>query len=760
MSNTPYPQQHIDQLIHKSADLAQKLRHEYVSLEHLALVLLENSTVANAVISCGGNVDSIKKDILNALSEEVVIKEQQKEPRLTQRVVRVLQRSIQHALNARRPVCELYHVMASLLLEDETMAAYVFTSRGIDRVKFIRNLNVPSTQSGEPDQLIDPMTGMPKPKPEDALELYTVNLNKEAEEGRIDPLIGREKELKRTIQILARRTKNNPLYVGEPGVGKTAMAEGLAYKIVKESDTIPVRFKKAVVFNVDIGALMAGAKYRGDFEERLKAVLEGLKIYKEKNNCETIIFIDEIHTIIGAGATSGGSMDASNLLKPALQKGQLRCIGSTTYAEYGKYFEKDAALKRRFKKIDILEPTLEEAKLILKGIAPKYMEFHSSSLGIPVYISDEAIERAVYLSDKHIHENHLPDKAIDIMDEVMASKIHDSTVKSISIGVHDIEKIVSGIARLDETVTEIDEMQVLKDLGINLKSVVFGQDSAIDSLHTSMKLAKAGLREGDKPIGCYLFGGPTGTGKTETAKQLAHMLGIHFQRFNMSEYMEKHNVARLIGAPPGYVGHDDSDGQLIEAVDKHPHMVLLLDEVEKAHADVYNVLLQVMDGAKLTSGRGKTVDFRNVILIMTTNAGAADASRGTPGFTGNDFDDHSQMDAITKMFAPEFRNRLDSIILFNGLNSELMKPIVEKFLNQLQIMLDDKNVIVKVSDDAKEWLAKKGYSPKFGARPMARVIQTKIKQPLAEELLFGKLTNGGNVLIDFDGKELLFNYND
>ncbi|MBX7201163.1 MAG: ATP-dependent Clp protease ATP-binding subunit ClpA, partial [Rhodospirillaceae bacterium] len=576
-------------------------------------------------------------------------------------------------------------------------------------------------------------------KGREALAAYCVDLNEKAKVGKIDPLIGREKEVERTIQILCRRTKNNPLYVGDAGVGKTAIAEGLARRIVNKE--VPEVLHDAIIFSLDMGALLAGTRYRGDFEERLKAVVSELEAVKG-----AVLFIDEIHTVIGAGATSGGAMDASNLLKPALASGSLRCIGSTTYKEYRTHFEKDRALVRRFQKIDVMEPSIEDTVKILKGLKPYYEEHHK------VRYTAEAIRTAVELAARYIHDRKLPDKAIDVIDEVGASRmlLPESRRKKV-VSVRDVEDVVAKIARVPPKTVSRDDKETLKNLERDLRTMVFGQDQAITALSSSIKLARAGLREPEKPIGSYLFSGPTGVGKTEVARQLAASLGIELHRFDMSEYMERHSVSRLIGAPPGYVGFDQG-GLLTDAVDQHPHCVLLLDEIEKAHPDLFNILLQVMDHGKLTDHNGKSVNFRNVILIMTTNAGAADLAKNAIGFE-RESREGDDKEAIERMFTPEFRNRLDAIIPFAGLSPEVIGKVVDKFVMQLEGQLSDRNVTIELSQAARDWLAKRGYDSRMGARPLGRVIQQEIKKPLADHLLFGDLITGGHVAVDIaDGK--------
>ena len=580
----------------------------------------------------------------------------------------------------------------------------------------------------------------------DALEAYCVNLNEKARKGRIDPLIGRDAEIDRTIQILCRRSKNNPLFVGDPGVGKTAIAEGLARKIVKAE--VPEVLKESTIYSLDMGSLIAGTRYRGDFEERVKSVVKELEALKN-----SILFIDEIHTVIGAGATSGGAMDASNLLKPALQAGTLRCIGSTTYKEYRQYFEKDRALVRRFQKIDVAEPTIPDAIKILKGLKPYFEDYHK------VRYTAEAVKAAVELSAKYINDRKLPDKAIDIIDEVGASQmlLPENRRKKV-IGVREVEDVVAKIARIPPKSVSKTDAEALRTLEDDLKRVVFGQEAAIHALASAIKLARAGLRQAEKPIGCYLFSGPTGVGKTEVAKQLAHIMGVELLRFDMSEYMERHTVSRLIGAPPGYVGFDQG-GLLTDGIDQHPHSVLLLDEIEKAHMDLFNILLQVMDHGKLTDHNGKKIDFRNVVLIMTTNAGASDAARESIGF-GRGKREGEDEEAIKRLFTPEFRNRLDAVIGFAPLSRDTIDRVVEKFVLELETQLIDRDVTFELTPEATRWLGEKGYDDSFGARPLARVIQDNIKKPLADEILFGKLKNGGTVrvLLDRENDKLVFEF--
>ncbi len=657
----------------------------------------------------------------------------------------MVQRAAIHVQSSGRDEVTGANVLVALFSERESHAVYFLQTQDmtrLDAVNFISHgiakapgRGQPRAAQGTPGEGKEEGEREEKPtrRGQDALSNYCVNLNKKAQSGKIDPLIGREIEIERTIQILCRRTKNNPLYVGDPGVGKTAIAEGLAKRIV-EGD-VPEVLAKSTIYALDMGALLAGTRYRGDFEERLKAVVTELEA-----QANAVLFIDEIHTVIGAGATSGGAMDASNLLKPALASGTLRCIGSTTYKEFRNYFEKDRALVRRFQKIDVNEPSPEDAVKILRGLKINYEKHHK------VRYTDEAIRAAVELSAKYIHDRKLPDKAIDVIDEVGASRmLQPEHKRRKTVTLRDVEEMVAKIARIPPKSVSADDKETLRNLERDLKSMVFGQDAAIEALAAAIKLSRAGLREQEKPIGNYLFSGPTGVGKTEVARQLAATLGIELTRFDMSEYMERHSISRLIGAPPGYVGFDQG-GLLTDAIDQHPHTVLLLDEIEKAHPDLFNILLQVMDHGKLTDHNGKTVDFRNVILIMTTNAGASDMAKEAIGF-GREARVGEDEEAIKRMFTPEFRNRLDAVITFAGLTPEIVGRVVEKFVMQLEAQLADRNVTIELSSAAKEWLAERGYDRLYGARPLARVIQEHIKKKLAEELLFGKLVKGGSVKV-------------
>jgi ATP-dependent Clp protease ATP-binding subunit ClpA len=749
----------LEQTLHRALALASERRHEYATLEHLLLALAEDADAINVLKACGVDPERLRRDLTEFLEKDLagLVSDRAGDPKPTAGFQRVVQRAAIHVQSSGREEVTGANVLVALFSERESHAVYYLQLQDmtrLDAVNFISHgiAKAPGRTTGraaqgdkaapsEPSEQ-EAREEKPNRRGQEALANYCIDLNKKAAAGRIDPLIGRENEIERTIQILCRRTKNNPLYVGDPGVGKTAIAEGLAKRII-EGD-VPEVLSKCRIFALDMGALLAGTRYRGDFEERLKAVVSELE-----NTPGGILFIDEIHTVIGAGATSGGAMDASNLLKPALASGTLRCIGSTTYKEYRNYFEKDRALVRRFQKIDVAEPTVDDAIKILKGLKPNYEKHHK------VRYTDDAIKAAVELSARYIHDRKLPDKAIDVIDEVGASRmLLPENKRRKTVTVKDVEDIVAKIARIPPKSVSADDKETLKNLERDLRAMVFGQDAAITALAAAIKLSRAGLREIEKPIGNYLFSGPTGVGKTEVARQLSRILGIELTRFDMSEYMERHSVSRLIGAPPGYVGFDQG-GLLTDAIDQHPHCVLLLDEIEKAHPDLYNILLQVMDHGKLTDHNGKTVDFRNVILIMTTNAGASDLAKNTIGFeretrTGED------EDAIKRAFTPEFRNRLDAVIGFANLSPEVVHRVVDKFVMQLEAQLADRNVTIALSDDAREWLAKKGYDKLYGARPLARVIQEHIKKPLAEELLFGKLAKGGAVKVTLEGDTLAF----
>ncbi len=758
-ASTSMLSRNLEQTLHRALSLASDRRHEYATLEHLLLGLADDSDAATVLRACGVDLDKLRADLTEFLDKDLsgLTTDRATEPKPTAGFQRVVQRAAIHVQSSGRDEVSGANVLVALFSERESHAVYFLQMQDmtrLDAVNFIshgiakapgRSTQRPSssasgtTSSSAPEGPDHDREEKPRGRSQDALSTYCVNLNKKAQAGKIDPLIGREQEVERTIQILCRRTKNNPLYVGDPGVGKTAIAEGLAKRIV-EGD-VPDVLAKSTIFALDMGALLAGTRYRGDFEERLKAVVTELE-----NQPGAVLFIDEIHTVIGAGATSGGAMDASNLLKPALASGNLRCIGSTTYKEFRNYFEKDRALVRRFQKIDVAEPSIEDTVKILKGLKTNYEKHHK------VRYTDEAIRAAVELSAKYINDRKLPDKAIDVIDEVGASRmLLPEAKRRKTVTLRDVEEIVAKIARIPPKSVSADDKETLRNLERDLKSMVFGQDKAIEALSAAIKLSRAGLREAEKPIGNYLFSGPTGVGKTEVARQLAATLGIELIRFDMSEYMERHSVSRLIGAPPGYVGFDQG-GLLTDAIDQHPHAVLLLDEIEKAHQDLYNILLQVMDHGKLTDHNGKTVDFRNVILIMTTNAGAADMAKEAIGF-GATVRQGEDEEAIKRLFTPEFRNRLDAVITFSGLSEEIVGRVVEKFVMQLEAQLADRNVTIELSSAAKEWLAERGYDRLYGARPLGRVIQEYIKKPLAEELLFGRLAKGGAVKVTLkDGK--------
>ncbi|MEA2739330.1 MAG: ATP-dependent Clp protease ATP-binding subunit ClpA, partial [Acetobacteraceae bacterium] len=722
----------LEQTLHRALSLASERRHEYATLEHLLLGLAEDTDAATVLKACGVDLDKLRNDLTEFLDKDLagLATDRPGDPKPTAGFQRVVQRAAIHVQSSGRDEVTGANVLVALFSERESHAVYFLQLQDmtrLDAVNFISHgiAKAPGRSAQRPVSGTNPQTPegnqpeqereeKPNRRSQDALSNYCVNLNKKAMAGKIDPLIGRDSEIERTIQILCRRTKNNPLYVGDPGVGKTAIAEGLAKRIV-EGD-VPEVLAKSTIFALDMGSLLAGTRYRGDFEERLKAVVNELE-----SQPGAILFIDEIHTVIGAGATSGGAMDASNLLKPALASGNLRCIGSTTYKEFRNYFEKDRALVRRFQKIDVNEPSLEDSVKILRGLKLNYEKHHK------VRYTDEAIRAAVELSAKYIHDRKLPDKAIDVIDEVGASRmLLPEHKRRKTVTLRDVEEIVAKIARIPPKSVSADDKETLRNLERDLKSMVFGQDKAIDALAAAIKLARAGLREPEKPIGNYLFSGPTGVGKTEVARQLASTMGIELIRFDMSEYMERHSVSRLIGAPPGYVGFDQG-GMLTDAIDQHPHAVLLLDEIEKAHPDLFNILLQVMDHGKLTDHNGKTVDFRNIILIMTTNAGASDMAKEVIGF-GREVRQGEDDDAIKRLFTPEFRNRLDATITFAALTPEIVGRVVEKFVMQLEAQLADRNVTIELSSAAKEWLAERGYDRLYGARPLSRVIQEHIKK--------------------------------
>jgi len=757
----------LEQTLHRALAAASERRHEYATLEHLLLSLLDDSDAAAVMRACSVDLDVLRKSLVAYIEHELanLATDLHEDPKPTSGFQRVIQRAVIHVQSSGREEVTGANVLVAIFAERESHAAYFLQEQDMTRYDAVNYIShgiakrpgmndaAKSPRGVEDEEKAerpsDPGKDHDKKK-ETALEAYCINLNNKARDGRIDPLIGRESEVLRAIQVLCRRHKNNPLLVGDPGVGKTAIAEGLARKIVKGET--PEVLHGATVYALDMGALLAGTRYRGDFEERLKQVMKEIEQHKK-----AILFIDEIHTVIGAGATSGGSMDASNLLKPALAQGGLRCIGSTTYKEFRQYFEKDRALVRRFQKIDVNEPSVPDTIEILKGLKPYFEEFHK------LRYTNDAIKAAVELSARYIHDRKLPDKAIDVIDETGASQMLTTEAKRKRIiGVKEIEATVATMARIPPKTVSKDDAEVLQNLEQTLSRVVYGQDTAIKALTSAIKLARAGLRDGEKPIGCYLFSGPTGVGKTEVANQLAKALGVEMVRFDMSEYMERHTVSRLLGAPPGYVGFEQG-GLLTDAIDQHPHSVLLLDEIEKAHPDLYNILLQVMDHGKLTDHNGKAISFRNVILIMTTNAGATEMAKAAFGFTRSKREG-DDVEAINRMFAPEFRNRLDAVVPFGRLPAEVIAKVVDKFVMQLEAQLADRHVQIELSDEARAWLVERGYDEAMGARPMARVIQTHIKTPLADEVLFGRLKHGGTVRVVVSGEgvdaELAFVYPD
>ncbi|KEP71025.1 ATP-dependent Clp protease ATP-binding subunit ClpA [Thioclava sp. BHET1] len=746
----------LEQAIHGALALANARRHELATLEHLLLALTDEPDAARVMNACAVDLDELRQTLVEFIDDDLSTLETEvegSEAVPTAAFQRVIQRAAIHVQSSGRSEVTGANVLVAIFAERESNAAYFLQEQDMtryDAVNFIAHGVAKDPEFGE----ARPVTGAEDEAKaeaqatqaeakESALDKYCVNLNKKSEKGDVDPLIGREHEVERCIQVLCRRRKNNPLLVGDPGVGKTAIAEGLALKITRGET--PEILSKSTIYSLDMGALLAGTRYRGDFEERLKAVVKELEDHED-----AILFIDEIHTVIGAGATSGGAMDASNLLKPALAGGKLRTMGSTTYKEFRQHFEKDRALSRRFQKIDVNEPSVPDSIKILMGLKPYFEKHHD------IRYTNEAIKTAVELSARYVHDRKLPDKAIDVIDEAGAAQhLLAESKKRKTIGPKEIESVVAKIARIPAKSVTKSDAEVLKDLEKTLKRVVFGQDKAIEALASAIKLARAGLREPEKPIGNYLFAGPTGVGKTEVANQLADSLGVELLRFDMSEYMEKHAVSRLIGAPPGYVGFDQG-GMLTDGVDQHPHCVLLLDEIEKAHPDVYNILLQVMDHGKLTDHNGRTVDFRNVILIMTSNAGASEQAKSAIGF-GRDRREGEDTAAIERTFTPEFRNRLDAVVSFAPLSRDVILQVVDKFVLQLEAQLIDRNVHIELTPAAANWLAEKGYDDKMGARPLGRVIQEHIKKPLAEELLFGKLTKGGVAKVSVKDNEIVVN---
>ncbi|NML06510.1 ATP-dependent Clp protease ATP-binding subunit ClpA [Sphingomonas sp. G-3-2-10] len=743
----------LESTLHKALEAASSRRHEYATLEHLLLALVDDEHASKVMSACGVDLGELGTTVAHYLDTELeALKvENATDPSPTSGFQRVVQRAILHVQSSGRDEVTGANVLVALFSERESYAVYFLQQQDMSRLDAVSFISHGVGKGSTPTEATTPKGAEEEKsakaetksgKGESALKQFTVDLNEKAKNGKVDPLIGRGPEVDRTVQILCRRSKNNPLYVGDPGVGKTAIAEGLARKIV-EGD-VPEVLLPAVIYSLDMGALLAGTRYRGDFEERLKQVVSELEKLPH-----AVLFIDEIHTVIGAGATSGGAMDASNLLKPALSGGTIRCIGSTTYKEFRNHFEKDRALLRRFQKIDVNEPTVEDTIKIITGLRSAFESHHG------VKYTPDAIKSAVELSARYINDRKLPDKAIDVIDEVGAMQmLVPPSKRKKTITTREIEQVIATMARIPPKTVSTDDTKALANLTTDLKRVVFGQDKAIDILSSAIKLSRAGLRDPDKPIGNYLFSGPTGVGKTEVARQLADILGIPLQRFDMSEYMEQHSISRLIGAPPGYVGYDQG-GLLTDAVDQQPHCVLLLDEIEKAHPALFNILLQVMDNGRLTDHHGKTVDFRNTILIMTTNAGASDMSKESIGF-GEIARDDVQEDAVKKLFTPEFRNRLDAIVPFGYLPPEIVSRVVDKFILQLELQLADRGVHIQLDDESKAWLTARGYDKLYGARPMGRLMQEKVKQPLAEELLFGKLIHGGEVNVKLKDNELSF----
>ena len=743
----------LEESLHRAVAYANQRKHEYATLEHLLLSLTDDDDAAGVMRACDVDLAALKKSLVNYLDVELssLVVDDDEDAKPTAGFQRVIQRAVIHVQSSGREEVTGANVLVAIFSERESHAAYFLQEQDMtryDAVNFIAHGIAKKAGASEPKAAkgataVEEDQEKPNTKTGgEALEAYCVDLNEKARQGKVDPLIGRANEVERAIQILCRRTKNNPLLVGDPGVGKTAIAEGLARKIITHQ--VPEVLAEATIYSLDMGALLAGTRYRGDFEERVKQVVKELE-----NHPNAVLFIDEIHTVIGAGATSGGAMDASNLLKPALASGTLRCMGSTTYKEFRQHFEKDRALVRRFQKIDVNEPTVEDTIKILKGQKTYYEDFHK------LKYTAEALKVAVELSAKYITDRKLPDKAIDVIDEAGAGQmLLPESRRKKTIGVKEIEAVVAKIARIPPKSVSKSDTEALKELETDLKRAVFGQDEALTQLSAAMKLARAGLREPNKPIGSYLFSGPTGVGKTEAAKQLALTLGIEMLRFDMSEYMERHTVSRLIGAPPGYVGFDQG-GQLTDAVDQHPHAVVLLDEIEKAHGDVYNILLQVMDNGTLTDSNGKKVDFRNVVLIMTTNAGASDAQRQSIGFGRSKVEGEEEA-ALKRLFTPEFRNRLDATVAFKPLTPEIIRQVVQKFVMQLEAQLADRNITIELADDAADWLAKNGFDELYGARPLARVIQEHIKKPLADDILFGRLVRGGHVKVVLENGKIGF----
>ncbi|CAM4167374.1 ATP-dependent Clp protease ATP-binding subunit ClpA [Pseudoalteromonas byunsanensis] len=731
---------------------ARTRRHEFMTVEHLLLALIDNPSAGEALGACGVDIENLKRELSEFIDETTPVIPDLEEDRETQPTLgfqRVLQRAVFHVQSSGRSEVTGVNVLVAIFSEQESQAVYLLKKSDISRLDIVNFIShgiskVDEESDHDDHEDIHEDSNEVQNEEKTKLENFTTNLNTLAQAGQVDPLVGRDEEVERTVQVLCRRKKNNPLLVGEAGVGKTAIAEGLAYRIINKQ--VPEVIEDAVVYSLDMGALLAGTKYRGDFEKRFKALLKELQ-----SKPQAILFIDEIHTIIGAGAASGGVMDASNLIKPLLSSGQLRCMGSTTYSEFKNIFEKDRALVRRFQKIDVVEPSVADTTKILYGLKERYEEHHG------IRYTQKALRAAAELSAKYINERHLPDKAIDVIDEAGANqRLQPASRRKKTIGVSDIEMIVSKIARIPQQSVSNSDKETLKNLDRNLKMLVFGQDQSIDALTSAIRLSRSGLANEDKPIGSFLFAGPTGVGKTEVTKQLAKCMGVEFIRFDMSEYSERHAISRLIGAPPGYVGFEQG-GLLTDAVIKHPHSVVLLDEIEKAHPDIYNILLQVMDHGTLTDNNGRKADFRNVVVVMTTNAGVQETIRKSIGFQEQDHS-HDAMVEINKVFAPEFRNRLDNIIWFNHLEKEVILQVVDKFVVELQAQLDKKSVNLELTSAAREWLGDLGYDKAMGARPMARVIQDKLKKPLANEILFGKLSDGGSVKVGVKGGELDFRY--
>tara|TARA_R110002072_G_scaffold74374_4_gene176296 strand:+ start:63035 stop:65302 length:2268 start_codon:yes stop_codon:yes gene_type:complete len=737
----------LEQTLNNAFREAREQRHEFMTVEHLLLALLDNMSATNVLKACGANLNSLHSDLISFIQENspIIEDDDDRDTQPTLGFQRVLQRAVFHVQSSGKKEVSGANVLVAIFGERESHAAYFLSQQNVARldvVNFIAHGIAKINDENENEENVNDLEdgSQPDDSSESPLEKYAVNLNEEAIQGKIDPLIGRQIEVQRTIQILCRRRKNNPLYVGEAGVGKTAIAEGLA-KLIVDGD-VPEVLLDSVIYSLDLGGLLAGTKYRGDFEKRLKGVINQLK--KQPGS---VLFIDEIHTIIGAGAASGGVMDASNIIKPVLASGDLKCIGSTTYQEYRGIFEKDRALARRFQKIDVAEPSIDETVKILEGLKSRFEEHHQ------IRYTHQALRTAAELTERYINDRHLPDKAIDIIDEAgAAQQLLSPSKRKKTVGVNDIENIIAKIARIPAKTVSSSDKDVIRKLERNLKMVVFGQDEAIGTLSNAIKMSRSGLGNPNKPIGNFLFAGPTGVGKTEVTRQLAIQMGVELVRFDMSEYMERHTVSRLIGAPPGYVGFDQG-GLLTDAINKQPHCVLLLDEIEKAHPDVFNILLQVFDHGTLTDANGRKSDFRNVIIVMTTNAGADQMSRASVGFTTQDHTGDA-MASIKQMFSPEFRNRLDAIIQFNALDKRTIANVVDKFLIELEAQLDEKKVTVDVTEEAREWLAIHGYDKIMGARPMARLIQEKVKRALAEELLFGKLEHGGHVVVTLENDDI------